>query len=472
MEEPPVRAADFSRAAWSLAQLDDPWIPIDDADYMVIRWRLLFPLVWHYLQLPPWLYLAMPHLGCLLVCWLVAWIAHQSLGNWLQTWMATVIFAALPWFFVSTGWLAYFDSWLVAGLLAAVFIPSRYVLGSVCLVVPWIDERFVFALPITMMARAVALWRIEQKQWRSTLLDAAVVILASIPYPTVRAIAWLTGDAQTTSYVQSHWQQIWNVSWRRYARGLWSGYRVAWSMFAAAMWFVGARLGWKWGAAFAFMVIASSIGCLFIAGDMSRSLMIVSPVCLLGVLAWKECWPSTLALALPLVMTGNLLLPAWHVVWTWPASLPIESLPTEIWSWRNPPRFMQAGELANQGKALFDEGKLVEAREKYDEAIQLDDTIALHYLRRALINMRLNDRGYAAADIEKVLRLDPLYPDALCLRARLRKEQGIKSPSTAEDLRNALRIAPANWAMREEAEQLLVYFTEDAKPTSTRPAAR
>ena len=432
--EPPIQSADFSRAISSLAQLNDPWASVENEVHKVIRWRLLFPLVWHYLQLPRWLYLAMPQVGCLLACWLVAWLMYRSLGNWSQSWMATALFATLPWFFVSSGWLSYFDSWLVIGLLAAAFVQSRCVLGLSCFLTPWIDERFVLALPVTLMVRAVALRRIEEKQWRAMLLDVAVVLATSLPYTTVRAVAWLEGDADSTAYVQSHWEQIRGVRFTRYLKGLWSGFRAGWLIIGAALCFAGRRLGWQWGSALVFVVIGSAAGCLFVAADMSRSLMIASPVLLLGVMVWKECRPSSFRWALPILTVANLLLPASHVIWSF--TVPISSLPTEIHRWRNPPPFLAATDSIRRGKALLEQGKFREARECFDAAIRLDDKIAKFYLERAAANIRLADASGAAADVEAALRLEPESADALFLRAYLRAAKG-ETSSAADDLRHA-----------------------------------
>ena len=59
--------------------------------------------------------------------------------------------------FVSTGWLAYFDSWYVLGLLVATFSGSRSSprpQPACC--APWIDERFVLALPLVVLIRGVS----------------------------------------------------------------------------------------------------------------------------------------------------------------------------------------------------------------------------------------------------------------------------------------------------------------------------
>ena len=58
---------EFNRAIDTLRQLEHPLVPIANPTNIVINWRLLFPMVGHLLRLPPWAFLALPWLGCLLV---------------------------------------------------------------------------------------------------------------------------------------------------------------------------------------------------------------------------------------------------------------------------------------------------------------------------------------------------------------------------------------------------------------------
>jgi hypothetical protein len=97
-------SAEFDRAAVALQQLDDPGGPIKNPTHQVIAWRLLFPVIWYFLGLPRWLYLALPHIGCLLSLWLAADLTYQRLGSWWSSWLATTSFAALSWFlFLAAG---------------------------------------------------------------------------------------------------------------------------------------------------------------------------------------------------------------------------------------------------------------------------------------------------------------------------------------------------------------------------------
>jgi hypothetical protein len=332
---------EYGRAAVTLDQVADPWATPDTLLHPHLRWRLFFPVLWHYLPLPTWLLFAMPFAGCLAVLWVVCWLTLERIHSLTSAVLATLAFAALPWFFVSTGWLLYFDSWLVLGMLTVAFIPSRFVVAAACLATPWIDERFVLALPVTIIVRAVALDRRAVAVWRDFLYDLATVALASLPYLAVRGLAWLGGEPTTADYIHSHYAEVREVSWTRLIDGLWSGFRIEWVFVVVAIWLTGRRAGWSWAVVLAIVVILSAGGSLYIAADMSRNLMAISPVLLLGIWLWESWRANSLGWVLPGVVVAGALLPAAHVMWD--QKIAIRYLPAEIDSWRHPPLFLAGG---------------------------------------------------------------------------------------------------------------------------------
>ncbi len=442
-------------------QLQDPWAPADTASNAVIAWRLLFPLIWHYLHLPYWSYLVVPFIGCVLVLWLTASILQQRLQDRAQTFMATALFAALPWYFVSTGWLSYFDSWLVLGLLIVSFAPSLPWVGAVCLLTPWIDERFVFALPIAVAVRALAFRRIEERAWRALAIDLAVIALTSLPYPAIRAVVWSTGDPDSTSYVQKYWHDLQEVPTSRLLEGLWSGYRFSWLMVAAAVYFAVRRVGTMWGAAFAVLVIGSSIGALMIAADMSRTLTIECTVMLLGVLYWHESEPARFRYALPVILAANLLFPAEHVLW--PFKVPIRYLYTQIDNYRDPPPDLQPGTYFRSAQAMLRQGNRQGAVWGYTMALALDDQFAEAYVGRASLMLGEGNIEAAQVDLDKALFLNAQLPDALLMRAELYRRRG-EIPAAVNDLRKALAVAPAEWALRAQAAEFFQQLTGQVAP--------
>jgi len=443
---------EFARAMVTLAQVRDPWMTIDDPGYVALSWRLLFPFAWHYLHLPRATYLAMPFVGCLLTLWLVAWLTHKRIGRWPATLLATLLFGALPWFFASTGWLTYFDSWLVLGLLTASFVNDRRSLVAACLLTPWIDERFVLALPLCLLVRGLALGNVETRNFRPLGVDALLIGVTTTPYLLLRAIAWLTSDPASAAYVALHWKHAWEISWYWLSRGLWSGFRAGWIIVLATVVLSVRRAGWQWGVLLAVAVSCFALGGLYIAADMSRTMTMLCPVFLLGIWLCAEM-PSRFAwLALAIVLVANLLLPAAHAMWG--SQVTIHSLPAEVARWHNPPAFIAAADLSQQAQQLMEQRSFGRARKKLDAAIELEPDYPAPYVRRALL--KIQDRDFAAAvpDIEQAKRLLPDDPTPFYVEGVMYQAEG-KLELAKDHFKQALDIAPRDWAQRAEVERTI-----------------
>ena len=128
-------------------------------------------------------------------------------------------------------------------------------------------------------------------------------------------------------------------------------------MIRAAICFAAQRIGWKWGGLFAAIVIFTAIGALFIAADMSRTLVIEAPVLLLGAWLWSEAKTPSNALSLSAVLAANLILPAQHVLW--PFAIPIRYFYTEIDHYRNPPPDLVPDTYYKLGKSMRDQGSFL-----------------------------------------------------------------------------------------------------------------
>lgn len=462
----PLDRPEYGRAKATLRQVNDPWAPIVDPRHTVIAWRLLFPVSWHYLHMPPAWLTVMPFVGCVLALWLVAWLTYRRLARWWPTFLATVLLATLPWFFVSTGWLLHFDSWLVIGLLTAAFLRSRPALVVACLLTPWIDERFVLALPLTLLTRAIGLERIERAEWREIARDVTTAIVASVPYLAIRAFALLHGDPNSATYVQSHWIEAHTIPWSRLLDGLWSGFRAGWVMIVLAVTLEARRITWPWTAAFATATIGTSLGALFIAQDMSRTLMLLCPVLLLGIWLWESWRPASLRFFFPIIVAANLVLPAAHVMWR--LTVPLSSLPTEIQEWRNPPNFILAARLIDEADHLIKAGRNAEGMANLDAAIRLNREYPNAFVMRAALRMSTGEFAAAEPDLEEALALNDDNPTGLFLRGVIRGSRG-QASLAVDDFRKALAIAPADWPARHDAEQFLRDATSAMDPGANRP---
>lgn len=173
-------SACLTRVPGMVDQLDDPWVGLSGNQrfsthlYSATRWRILPPLIGHFLHLSRAHYLRVPRIGA---CWLLllgTWYAHK-LGGVRSAMLAALCFAS------STAWLTtvdliQFDGWAWALLLAAAFTPGRTVTWALTSLGPWIDERFVLFLPLALIIRLAAS---REMPWREAC--------GIIPYVVVRA---------------------------------------------------------------------------------------------------------------------------------------------------------------------------------------------------------------------------------------------------------------------------------------------
>jgi hypothetical protein len=447
-----IAGAETHRAFATFDQLADPWAPVTSPPNHVIAWRLLFPLTWHYLHLPIPLFLAMPYVGCLLALWLVAWLTWKRSSDWTETAVVTALSAAAPWFFVSTGWLTYFDSWLVISLLAAAFVPSRPVLVAACLLTPWIDERFVVGLPLTLTVRWSALVGSGELTAAEFRRDLIAVIAASLPYALLRAVAWFTSDPNSVEYIRYHTTEISSVPWRDFVDALWSGFRAGWPVLLATPVLAARRSGFRTGIALGLVLIVTALGGLVIAVDMSRTMVLELPVLILGLWLASEARPSLARRALPVLAALNLLLPAAHVLWL--ARVPIESLPAQIEAWRRPPAIFTAAHYVRLGDLARRNGNRAGALEVLDVALRLEPGYAPAYVGRGLVRLEARDLKAAEADAAEALRLAPDSPDALVLRAFALRSRG-ETARAVQDLERALLVAPPDWPQRAQIQDIL-----------------
>lgn len=450
---------ELNRAVDALRQLEAPFADIENPSNMVIEWRLFFPLVGHWTGMPWWLYLALPHVGSVLaVAWLIR-ILRDRTGDAAMACGGAVAVAASAWFFVSAGWLAYFDAWFVLGLLAVAFADARVALALACLATPWVDERFVLALPLVMAVRVAD--RAGKSAPRRLWLDLAVIVAASVPYPMARLVALSQATDASGQYVQLMREHLADVSPWRFIEGAWSGFRAAWVFPACAMVMLWtSRPRWLFVLT-AATALGTAAACLVVAADMSRSFAMLLPLAVLGVV-WCATHPDVRwRRAVPLIAAANLLLPASHVLWTFKE--PVYYVYHEWYRWQNPPAdltpqyYMQEAMDASQG------GDLKQAAHLLSNAIALDRGFAPSYVGRAAIAMERGHLEQAGFDLAMALELDPRSSDALFGRGLLRQRQGDRA-GAARDMQSALALAPPDWPNLAACQRALTELAGPAAP--------
>ena len=443
---------EVNRAVDTIPRLDHPFAAVENPSNIAMQWRVLFPVIWHYLNLPVWSFLAMPHLGCLLALALIAHIALRRTGRFLTAFGVTLLSGTNAWFFVSTGWLAYFDSWFIIGLLVVSFVPSRLGLILATLLVPWVDERFVVALPLAVVVRLVYLRPLDERSARALRGDVLLAGAICALYATLRvSLNFFVPDANSGNYVGKTLYELRQVPIALFFRGLWSGWRAAW-LFVIALPLLllsTGRRGW------ALVTAAVALGTVFlglvIAADISRSMGALLTAMLAGLLLLSRQRPAIFRAALPSILVANLVLPVSHVVWAF--EVPLRTVWTEVHNWRNPPDFLQPSSYIEGAGKLLKLGRTKEALVALDVALRLDPTLVLTRLDRALLEATLGQDAAAASDVREARRLNPEDAGVLFVSGFVRRKAGDLQGADL-DLTRALRVAPPDWPRRRQCETL------------------
>ncbi len=382
-------ANDRARAA--LQQVDDPFLKFE-GNNKVLNWRLLFPFVAHYLRCPDWLYLTIPFVGCLLVLALASHIIYCESQNQLVSVAVASLLGTTSWFIVSTGWLSYFDSWYMLALLLCMFARTRQTLVACCLLTPWVDERFILALPVLVICRA-AIRSIDEERWQSVKSDATTLGLAIAPYLAIRAFALVVhGDTTTASYVREHVTGA-NSLWINRIWASWEGLRVCWFFVGVFVWVSTVRGKAAWNALVVLTILATLAISLVVAVDISRNVCILLPAAMAGIVLSMRQNSQVLSRNLAIVLALNLALPAHHV-WMdrgWGEHAPILNMPMALRRLNNPPP------IANPNS--YNERGLERVRSNDFDGAYIDFTIAVRlapghfdaHMNLAMLEVQRND---------------------------------------------------------------------------------
>lgn len=444
----PLRMSEIVRTGPALQQLANPFVKFDDHLNRVSSYRLFFPIVGHYLHLPPVVYFALPHLGCLLAA---AFIVHVLLRHGFRFWVtlaSTLLVTTTSWFFVSMGWLAYFDSWYVLGLLVVVFGDSKWLCRSALLIAPWVDERFVLTLPLALLLRLVyrrAYFESPQrgKDWREVLMLG----LWLSPWILARLAMFLSGsDPVTGAYVKDIPGYQGAIPASVYALGVWHGIRWGWWFVIAGLVLAIRRRLLPGGVLLAAFAGTFAIN-VFIAEDVSRSISTLIPAVLVGALLWAKFRPTSYC-AVAVAMCGlNLAFPAMHVAVT--AVWPVRYFYAELDRYRDPPRPLDPLYWNDQGVVAGTEDKLEKALTFFTFAVEIDEKYADAYANRGVIYFRLRQAGEALNDLTRAIELKANNADYHHKRGMIYLELK-ENRKALQDFEQALAHAPSDWPLRGE----------------------
>ncbi|MBK9262836.1 MAG: tetratricopeptide repeat protein [Polyangiaceae bacterium] len=99
-------------------------------------------------------------------------------------------------------------------------------------------------------------------------------------------------------------------------------------------------------------------------------------------------------------------------------------------------------------------GDVAAAIDDFTTVIDIDPEFVPAYERRGAARQNLDDLDGALADFDTALRITPDNPDTLTERATVRALRS-DFDGAVHDVERALSIAPKDWAMRDDAEEML-----------------
>lgn len=429
------------RAASVLAQVAEPGAPVADELHRAIQWRLLFPLIGRVLHLPAPVFFGLAHVGCLFVLGFVIGRLRGHGYSWADTVLAAVSFGAASWFFTATGWLGYFDSWLALALLLLAFAERRELGWLACLLGPWIDERFVLAAPLALLCRqAAAPARFDLKRdvgIPAALLLAFVVVRLGVLGGRSASGATISGYLATRDYLAAPPTRI--------ALGIWDGLRSGWIFVAAALFAVRnqrPRALWLGGT----LIATAAVG-LATAQDYSRTMTMLLPMVLLGLMLAREAAVTWLRPALRGGAALALVLPAHHVMND--AVVPIFNLQTALHFVDHPAPLAMAELYELRAIHAMERAEFTQADADLALAIKLARDPTSPARQRGVLAATQGRWADALTHFSLMAQSSPRNPDAWLMCAQARLALG-DSAGARKDFDRATSLAPPDWATRPD----------------------
>ena len=293
-----------SRVPALLAQLKDPvnWDKgrLTTSSENALRWRLLPPVVAGRLGLGPEAYLQAARWGALMLLMAAGWYAGTA-GRGAAVVILTATSSAWLWSWHCVG---QFDWIYLLLLLWVSFSPLKILVLLAEIAGPWVDERFILALP--------AVWWLRR---RLNLSGGAWVLPGLLPYLLARAAACAGGDLSVAHQLRLQAAQLSAEYWWHWLPvGWFMGWRLGWLLLAAA---AAVAVGRGWLRRDPALLTAATLGfgaVTFLAWDSTRSAAMLLPFTVAAVRKLP-------AFSLPLLAISNLALPA--ILWMNSLAIPL-----------------------------------------------------------------------------------------------------------------------------------------------------
>ncbi len=440
------------RGAAVLQQVQHPGVEIADKLHAAIQWRLLFPVIGHVLNLPPVIFFALAPVGVVLVLGLVVTVLRRRGASFGFAALAAIVLGAGSWQFASVCWLGYFDAWVVLGLLLVAFADASWPVWAACAWAPWVDERFVLALPLALLCRWLQRSAAGKPfELKKELGGPAALALAFV----VVRLGLLGSKSAAGATVGGYFAGLENsgAGAGRMVLGIWEGLRVGWIGVVAACFLLPRAHAIVIGAA---VIVLVAIG-LGTAQDFSRAMMLIAPVALLGaVLAIDRLgriprWLPGAAAALALV------LPAHQVMSN--GVNPIFYFYHELAALDSPPPAVMPELIELRAVNAMERGEYAQAMDDLTLAIRLADNPAGPSRHRGMLAASLGHWEEAKRDFAAVVEHQPENPEGWFLRAQA--ELALHDAAAARsDVERARALSPADWNNRPDVARFLARLNQ------------
>jgi hypothetical protein len=317
---------------------------------------------------------------------------------------------------------------------------------SACVWAPWVDERFVIAVPLALLCRYVDRTRRGLTfDWKREA-GIAIALVAAFVVTRLGLLGGRSGaNAQPGSYLAT--LDAMNAPFSRMVFGAWAGLRVGWWFAGVAVWRMARRNLGQGALLGAGAVVTLGVG-LATAQDFGRSMMFLMPVAVLGAALAAQTWPrGWLATAAALA----LLLPAHHVMSN--RVMPIFYLYHSLDTYDNPPRDLMPEVIELQATRALQSGDFATAEQGFSMAMRLSPNPAAPARQRGVLRGAQKRWREARDDFALATHYEPSNPDGWFLCAQADAVLG-NMAAARENLDKALSVAPAGWSSRPDVTRL------------------
>lgn len=322
-DEPSAGRFEWARALNFIKQVEDP---LDAEVEPALRWRLAPALLGHALNLQGYSALVVPWIGLFAALSYAAALSAARMRDRLDALLLVVLIGTLAAVQSVTMAHGINDGWLLLALLATAFSGSTTLRAVAAFVGPWVDERYLFALPLCLVCRAIfpPPGAIPVSVWRFAPWEVAGAAL----YVGARLIFTLQeGDPVSGSFVQQALSIV-----PKYLPhgplGWWMGQRAAWILVAFAIIAAASSHGRKAVIGIGMTALFGFGAITLLAADLTRSTNFFLPLTCAGAFAADQIVGAHRTRFLAAVLALNLILPFAMLTYQW--IVPIYPLPYEL----------------------------------------------------------------------------------------------------------------------------------------------